>query len=94
MQVLIANCDKTHYFITVDEVSNEFTFLHITINDDLLETLHTLTYEIHWSITNLHWCKGEISEFYSLVEHVHCCEESCLHVILKIISSESHLVNE
>jgi len=94
MQVLVSNSNKANNFITINVESDKLIFFWIFTHDNLSKRLAPFTDKIHMFVSNSQVCKGKISEFTSLIEHVHSSIETWLNIILDVVGSNSYFVHK
>ena len=95
VQILETTCHETYHLISVYEVCHEFLIFHTPIDDDLMESLDSLSNKVDGSsLLQSEISHGEVTHLDSLVHHVHGCIETSLHIVLHITGPNLQLVHE
>ena len=94
MKVLIANCDKPYYFISIYIKCNELIVLGILAHDNFSKRLSSLTNKVDMSVANRQIREWQIPKLTPLVKHVHSCVKTRLYIILHIVSPYSNFVHK
>ena len=94
MEVLVAGCHEADDLVPIDEKGHILTGVYIPVNDHLMEGVGSLTHKIVRNASYGQRREGEITEFHSLVHHVHSCEETTLYVVLNILGSDLSLMHK
>ena len=94
MKVLVANCDKTYYFISINIESNKLIIFGVFAHYNLCKRLSSFSNEVHMSLANSQVSEGQISKLAPFVKHIHGSVEPALNVVLDVVGSDSDFVHE
>lgn len=94
MKILIATCQYSYYFVSIDIKGYKLLIFHFSIHYNLMKWLVSLSYEVHIHASYPQWSKRNVLKLHSFIHHVHCCIKSWLYVILYILGSYFVFLNE